>query len=492
MEAVEALARGGAPADDEPFRIERRGIDYVPETSRWSKPRDLFGMWAGAITNFETFVYGAVLMTFGLSFTQAVWVIVVGNLSWLLLGLTSLQGPEAGTTTFTVNRAPFGPRGNRVMALFNWLTQVGFETEGVILVVLAAEALAVRGGVSATTGVKVGLILGTVAVQLWLPVLGHATILKVLKWLSGLFVVLFVVLAILTAGRVDLAHVSRGAGWPVVMAALAFVIVTTGLGWTENGNDYSRYVPRQASKPAIVWWVTAGSAGPSVLLNLLGAAVGTYLPVLGTASNPVTPLPHAFAAWFLVPFLAVAILQLFCINSLDLYSSGLTLQALGLRLPRWRAVLLDTAICCGLTFYAVFSSGFSTYLRDFVAVVIVWIAPWTAIYLTDWLLRGRRYLPGDLQRRRGGLYWRRGGIHWSALVAQGLGMAAAALSITTTFYVSPLSSATGGGDFSVYMGLGVGGLAYLVLAGRRVRTEARRQAGLLEEDRSGLEALAGA
>jgi NCS1 family nucleobase:cation symporter-1 len=486
MELTEGEATGREEAadvdtEDDLFHIERRGIDYVPSSARWSRPRDLFGMWAGAIANFETFVYGAVLMTFGLSFAQAVWIIVLGNLSWLLLGLASLQGPDAGTTTFIVNRAAFGQRGNKVIAFFNWLTQVGFETEGVLLVVLAGEALAVKGGVHITDPVKVGLILAAVVVQLWLPVLGHATIVKVLKWLSVPFVILFAILAALTAGKVDLHSVAHGAGWPVMLAGLAFVIITAGLGWTENGNDYSRYIPRDASKAAIVGWVSAGTAIPSVLLAVLGAAVGTYLPALGTSSNPVTPLPHAFAAWFLVPFLAVAIVQLFSINSLDLYSSGLTLQALGLRLERWQAVLLDTGICCGLTFYAIFSSGFSTYLKDFVAVVIVWIAPWTAIYLTDWALRRFHYLPHDLQRARGGLYWRRGGFHWPALVAQATGMAAAALALDTTFYVSPISSATGGADFSVYMGLVVGAVVYAALAGAQVKREGGVQLDLMAD-----------
>ena len=49
---------------DELFRIEQRGIEYIPDAERWSKPRNLFGMWAGALTNFEIFVYGAVLMAF--------------------------------------------------------------------------------------------------------------------------------------------------------------------------------------------------------------------------------------------------------------------------------------------------------------------------------------------------------------------------------------------------------------------------------------------
>ncbi|MGH9061097.1 MAG: cytosine permease, partial [Acidimicrobiales bacterium] len=112
--------------------------------------------------------------------------------------------------------------------------------------------------------------------------------------------------------------------------------------------------------------------------------------------------------------------------------------------------------------------------------VIVWIAPWMAIFLVDWVLRGRRYVPAELQRTdRGGLYFRRGGVHWPAVVAHLLGGAAAVLTINTTFYASPVSRATGGADFSVFAGIVVAGVAYLVLAGGSVRRERVTQERLL-------------
>ena len=78
-------------------------------------------------------------MFFGLSFAQAVVIILIGNLFYLLTGLASLQGPRAGTTTFAISRAPFGPRGNKMPSFFNWVTQVGFEIEGIALIVLRRD-----------------------------------------------------------------------------------------------------------------------------------------------------------------------------------------------------------------------------------------------------------------------------------------------------------------------------------------------------------------
>src|ERR1700690_2153609 len=113
-----AIAETELPQADKAFHVEQHGIDFIPENERWAKPRDLFGMWAGASFQIEYFVYGVILMAFfGLDFAQAVFVIIVGNISFLLLGVSSLQGPDAGTTTMTISRASYGPNGSRLVAL---------------------------------------------------------------------------------------------------------------------------------------------------------------------------------------------------------------------------------------------------------------------------------------------------------------------------------------------------------------------------------------
>ena len=229
-----------------------------------------------------------------------------------------------------------------------------------------------------------------------------------------------------------------------------------------------------------------GTAVPEILVMTLGAVVGTFLASVGTSANAFLPFAHqsAIPAWFVVVFLLFAMVQLFAINSLDLYSSGVTLQALGVKVRRYQAVIIDSVICLGVTVYAIFDSSFSTYLKDFVDVVIVWIAPWVAIYLVDWGLRRWRYVPGELQREdSAGLYWSRGGVHWPAIIAQIVGMAASMSALYPTFtvptWVNPITVHTGGADFSVFTGIAAGGIVYAVLAWKGVRRQAERQDAVL-------------
>src|SRR5215472_15643154 len=306
--------------------VEHRGIEYIPRGDRWGKPGNLFWMWAGAVWNVEFLVYGVLgVVVFGLSFTQAVVVIVIGNVSYVLTGLASLQGPQAGTTCFGVSRAPFGQNGNRAPSLFNWVTQVGFEIEGIALIVFAGIVLAGQAGMtSVPTWFKAVLLVGAVAVQAVLPLLGHAAVLKVLRVLAIPFVVLFGIMAVLVAHRYHAGP--PGATWGAMTIFAALVISAGGLGWTENANDYSRYLPPATSGKRIVVAVALGCMIPSVLLEVLGAALGAELP--RAAEHSVTGLTAGLPGWFAVPYLVFAIMQLFAINTLDLYSSGVTLQSI--------------------------------------------------------------------------------------------------------------------------------------------------------------------
>src|SRR5882757_5478647 len=232
----EAAGSGGlkdavtsAEAEPSVTRIEHRGIEHVPQDSRWGSPASLFWMWAGGVWNVAVLIYGTLLvLVFGLSFAQAVVIILIGNLFYLLTGLASLQGPRAGTTTFAISRAPFGPNGNRLPSFFNWVTQVGFEIEGIALVVFAGIALASRAGFLAGTPAKVVFLILALAVQAILPLLGHAAVLKVLKWLAIPFVILFVIMAIITTSKVNLHSAPHGAGWGSMLVALALVISVGG------------------------------------------------------------------------------------------------------------------------------------------------------------------------------------------------------------------------------------------------------------------------
>jgi nucleobase:cation symporter-1, NCS1 family len=466
------------PQEYAAFKIEQRGIDLIPDAERKMRPSGLFWLWSGAVFNVEFFYYGTLIMFFGLDVSQAVAVILIGNLFYALLGFASLQGPQTGTTAFMVSRAPFGQNGNRLVALFNWVTQVGFEIEGIFFVVATVILLFSLHGTTLDGPAKIVVIILAALLQMIVPLLGHATISKVLRYLGYVFIVFFAVLAGFTFNRLHLSTVHiKPTSFAVWTTALVLIISVGGLGWTENGNDYSRYLPRTTRMSRTFWAATLGGAIPSIILELLGVLAFT----ITTKSVGITQLgvPQSFPDWFVTPFLIFAIFQLLAINTIDMYSSGVTLQALGVPVRRWGAVIIDTVVCAVVTGLILFHGNFSKDFAGFLLYIVVWLAPWFGILITDWLLRGRRYDSLSLRSARDGLYWRSGGIHWPAVIAQVVGMVATLLWInaSTAFpaYTGPISNhfpGLAGGDFSWALGIVVGSVLYWALSARGVRREA--------------------
>ena len=466
------MVPGGEAAEGySAFKLEQRGIEHVAAADRKLRPAGLFWMWTGAIWNVEFLVYGALIVSFGLSFWQAVLAILVGNVFYVFLGWASLSGPKSGTTAFMVSRAPFGRNGNRAPSLFNWITQVGFEVEGLVIVVLIVVAMFVHEGIHLNdTGKTIAIILA-VLVQFVVPFLGHATITKVLHYLSYVFIVVFVIMACLVIPHAHVTSLHQNTSWWLWTGGLVLIVSAGGLGWTENAADYSRYLPADTPQAKTFWAATLGGAIPSILLELLGAAAYLVSPQVTAAAA----VPAAFASWFFWPFLILALPQLFAINTIDMYSSGVTLQALGLPAKRWVCVVIDTIISGGVTALVIFKGNFYTDLAGFLDYIVVWLGAWFGVYIVDYMLRRGRYDFASLAAKKGGLYWRNGGFNWKALTSLAAGMFAAMMWIEAQYYVpsysSPLSNHFYGADFSWAFGLLVSAIIYYVLSFRSVPKE---------------------
>jgi nucleobase:cation symporter-1, NCS1 family len=466
-DTVQNTGHGSAPGKERRM-AEQHGIDIIPDAERRGKPADLLWMWAGGLINVETVAFGALVAALGLDFIQAAVVIVIANLSWIAAAATSLAGNAAGTTAFTISRAPFGLRGGRVVSFFNWVSQVTFEITGMYLAVLAGLALVHHAGAADSDGVKVAVIVAVGLLQFIVPRLGHAVILRTMKWLVAPCLVLFVVLTVLTGSKMHL-HASSPASFPLVILGLAVAFSESGISWTANAPDYSRYLPRGTSRRRHIVAVCFGAGIPMTLLMILGAAVVTISPA---SSDPIGGLPAVFPGWFVVPYLLFAIVQLLAVNTLDLYSSGVTLQALGLRVTRVQAVAIDTVLCAAVTAIALFSSGFYAFVTDMVLFVMVWLAPWCAVFIVDYLLRRGRYDSGALHADGSGVYWVRGGFRPPAFIALAAGIVISLLMIDTTVYAGPIANALGGADLSIPVGFAVSALTYWALARTAVAAEA--------------------
>jgi len=443
--------------------VEQTGISLIPDHERRGRARDLGWLWAGSTLTMQTVLFGSFLPYLGLSLPQCAMIIAVGNLTWAVVGYASLQGPAAGTSIFAITRASFGVRGGRIPAFLNWVTQVLYETLGLSIIALAVIALFDRAGLpTGGTGQKVGIVIIAAAVQLVLPLLGHAAIMRAVRWMTIPFLALFVILTVLTVPHVSTGGASGGI--VPILGGFALVLAGGSFGWVVNASDYSRYLPAATPRRGIIAAVSVGGYLSTTPLMILGAAVAS-IPDFG--GDVISGLTAIFPAWFVVPYLIFVIAQSYGVNSVDMYSSSLTLQAVGLPLRQWQATSIDCLLSATLTGAVLLSPSFNSAIAGIVLFVMVWIAPWSAIFLTDWTLR--RHTPGRYHREAlflhgPGPYWGTGGYRLPALLALLVGAAAGLMCINTAVYVGPIAQALGGADLSIPVGFAVGGVLYWVTA----------------------------
>jgi purine-cytosine permease-like protein len=167
-----------------------------------------------------------------------------------------------------------------------------------------------------------------------------------------------------------------------------------GVGWVNSAADYSRYLPRNASTAGVVGWPTFGGSLPVVILVTYGVLLCGSDAKLSKAIalDPIGALTTILPTWFLVPFALVAIGGLVSGAVLDIYSSGLTLLALGLPTPRWVAAAIDGVLMVLGTIYIVWvADNFLGVFMAFLITLGVPMAAWCGCFLADLLLRRKDY-----------------------------------------------------------------------------------------------------
>jgi purine-cytosine permease-like protein len=460
---------GGQPATDAVGSVEVHGIDFIPAADRHGHPAELFWVWAASNMTLSYVIGGSILITLGLSFWQALTTTLVAAIFWFSVGIVGISGPRAGTATMVISRSAFGLRGNTAPTLLSWLTVVGWQAVTLVLGAFALFALADEAGATTTTAVK-AVLLGVLAVLTYgVAVLGHATIVFLQRFFTVALAVLLVgvfVQVIPDANWSQPAGELAGSGVLPTMLLGLMILAPLSVGWTNYAADYTRYMPRDASPRAIVWWTVAAGIVTSIAITALGVLAATAADL----TDPIGGFKPLLASWYYVPFLIVVVGGALTNNFLNTYTSGLTLQALGLRVARWKTVILDGLLATAAAVYAIFFHDFTATFIEFLSLQIIWLAPWCAVYCADmWLTRMSYHK--DLLLRRGGRYWFTRGINPPGIVAWILGVAAAFLVTNSTRWQSPISTdLLGGADLSAILGALVAGPAYLLLARRRRRT----------------------
>lgn len=457
------------------FGLEVRGFEHIPEGERTMRLAEIGPLWLGVNLNMFSISLGCVAIWGGLSLPLALLACVLGNLPYLALGVASTGAVRTGLPVTTLSRAVYGVRANALHAGLTWIASVCFEALNAAFGVFAWLSLMALFGVH---GHDVAQKLMAMAVQLALAggiaVLGHAT----MVYLQRLFAIVLGAVLLLV-----LAWTGAHADWHFLLrpraglSALAlFAAVTAGsavissqpVSYLYNGPDWLRYLPGATPARAIFtrvfWWTFL----PCVVLTGMGALWAS----LGDMRDPVAGLRPLTPTWMFVLFILAVIGGSVANNAPTFYSSGLSLQAVGLKVTRWGATLIDIAVSAALVAYILFVQDLSTVLGNFTSLLVAWSGPYGGVWVADGLLRRWRYDLHAIHPLAGAA--RIGAFRsWRAWTAFGLGALAAAATMHSPIFVGPVSGGLSGADLSWIAGPGVAATSYALLNLARRRARAR-------------------
>jgi NCS1 family nucleobase:cation symporter-1 len=462
-ENSEAVFHSAGPAADIIGKVETHGIDVIPASERHGKPSDLFPFWFGTNVIFTYILFGGILIQLGLSLAAALVLAVVGNLVWLVVGIVSIPGPRTGTATMVVSRAQYGFHGNRLSCFFSWVANVGYEGVDWAIAALACYSLADYAGVKLGMAAKAVILLAIIAASFVLALLGHATILWFAKWSAWALGIASIVFAVFLMPHVKFNYAPN----PVLHGNALMVAVLIGISLVLSGplsypigSDYSRYLPENASARQVIWYTALGGYIPTVVLTCIGIFAATAVD----ASNFTTTMAKVVPSWFYPIFLLIVIIGVMVNSVLSVYSSGLSLQALGVPLERAKTVWIDAVIGGSLAVYGVLiATNFLTVLQNFLLWSIYWYAPVFGVFVAELALT-KGYYKGHELFQVGGRYWYSSGYRWRGVAALVLGMAFSALSSNTPYFHGYISTdLLNGGDVSAVGGFAVGAIIYWVL-----------------------------
>jgi len=469
MEAASSVA-ASALGLDRAGRVETRGVDFIPENERRSRPRDLAWVFFGGQLCYGSILVGSLPVAWGLSWWSAFTSILVGSLLGSLgFAVLAVIGPKAGTNATVTSCAFFGIRGRYVGSLITQVITLGFFALQLWVSTppLVAAAARLWGSPTDAAALTIGLAVVTGLVLL-VNALGHATLVLLAKLTAVTNVFSMAALVICAAsafhGAPVESHYLLGGFWPT-WALATMVAISNAISYAPFASDYTRYMSVRTSGGVLFGWGLFGMVTGTVVSLSCGAFIALALAETGEVlSRMVAVLPTAL----LLPVVLAGLIGNVTNAGLNAYNGTLDLHALLWRLRRVQVSFLFGGVGVVLGWLGLVVFDMMSLTEALCSLVTVLVTPWIAINVLGYWRVGGRFAVADLQAFSGrrGAYWYQGGYNLRAILAWGVGVVVGLLFAVTDIFTGPLASLADGVDLSFLSSAVVSSLLYLLMTAK--------------------------
>jgi len=455
-----ATDQAGAPATTA-SGIEVHSVNWIPAAERHGTPAHLGALWFVGNINLTAMATGVAALSVGAGLVWTLIATVLGSLfGTFFMAFHSAQGPQLGLPQLVQSRPQFGYLGAALTVwVFALVNYVAYNTSDAIL---SGDALHTLFGVGESYGY---FIAATVAALIALY--GYRWIHRVSRWLTWPLVgvmVLVTVAALADRGLTADAFAFGGfKGGPVMTV---FVIVAGfQLGWAPYVSDYSRYLPARVGVRSTFWWTYLPSALSAIWVFAIGAVASAAYP----EATPVAAFKQMADSlvgglgWFVVAALLLGLLSVMAINQYGGMMSIISIwDSFKPVRPTWRI----RAVCIAVMFVLVWGVAqfvgvgrFNSFYGNVLIFLAYLFTPWTAINLVDYFFVRRGAYSIREIFNPSGMYGRWG---WRGNLAYLIALGVMIPFVVTTPFTGFAASAMDGVDCSMFVGLPVAGLCYLL------------------------------
>ncbi|KAF9731787.1 Purine-cytosine permease fcyB 4 [Paraphaeosphaeria minitans] len=442
--------------------VELRGCQPVPWDKRTvTQYANIFTLWFSMSCNLLPITTGMVgTLSFGLGLRDASLVILFFTLlSTVPVAYMCTWGPRTGMRQLIQARFVYGKYFVSLFILLNLATLTGFSIVDSIIGGQALSAVSSGTTINATVGIVIIALL-----SLLVSFAGFKTLHKYEKyaWVPALIAI---IIATGCGGR-DLKNQSTVPP-ATVQQVLSFggLVASFMLPWAALASDFSTYMHPSAPPFRIAAYTYVGLALPTILLMVLGAAIGGATPNIpswqaGYDSNATSGVLAAMLhpAGGFGRFVTV-VLAFSMVGNLGatMYSITLNFQMLLPWLFRVQRILFSiviTAIVIGVAIKA--AGSFFTNLENFLGLIGYWAAAFIGVVVTDHVwFRGGNFAA---YTEDGGLWddGKRLPMGWAAMGASVACLALVVPCMDQTWFTGPIAERTGDLGFEVAFVLSAG------------------------------------
>ncbi len=445
-----------------PAAIEVRSIDYVPDDERHGGLTSQFTLWLGANLQITAIITGALAVVFGGDVFWSLIALLLGQLiGGAVMALHAAQGPQLGLPQMISCRVQFGVYGAIIPIVAVCLMYIGFSASGCVL---AGQAIGQLLEVDDGFGIVIFscfIVVVTLFGYRFIHLLGRVSSIVGIAAFLYMFSRLFAthnISALLAERHFSLSRfllaMSLSASWQIAYGPYVA--------------DYSRYLPRYTSVPAVFAAVGLGSvlgSQISMTFGVLAAALAGkqfehnevhYIVSLASTGGVASLL------YFSIAFGKVTV------TSLNAYGSFMSMATIVSGFRRGRRISVRHRFFYVVSMVGVSAllalSGRHSFLKEFEAFILCLLAvftPWSAINLIDYYCFTRSRYDVPALSDPDGRYGR-----WNAtgIVIYLIGILVQIPFLSTSFYTGPLVAPLGGVDVSWIVGLLVPGILYYLFA----------------------------